>query len=139
MLPEPTRPRGLVKKELGAIDSEMKLSTAPTEFKPFRGSWAACAAKLHELQGRWRDHRRKGFKTYQVTVFAEGYANVLSELSDGTFRQGSRLVQIRKLTYAEYVIMWSESYVLEEGAGGESLQWLPVCETTHTPYFWWRP
>jgi hypothetical protein len=107
------------------------------EFKPFLGGWSACLKMLLGLSGMWKDDRGRKAKTYKLTVFSEeGYANVLTELPCGGFRQGRGLVKIREVAHGVFCILWSETFVLNGEASAEQLQWLPVNEATHSTWTW---
>ena len=120
------------------IDAEMSVNHSPTSFHPFLGSWDECSRMLRAIVGIWEDDRGRKSKTYKITGFLEGYANVLTELRWGEYRHGTRLVKIRKVVDDTYCIMWSEKFVLNRQACKAKLQWLPICEQTHSTWFWKR-
>ena len=123
-----------------SIDDEMRAGNFCSpfpEFKPFLGDWHVCLKMLLGLSGLWKDDRGRKAKIYKMTVFPkEGYANVLTELPCGGFRQGRGLVKIREVAHGVFSVFWSENFVLNSEASGELLQWLPVSEETHSTWTW---
>ena len=135
---------------VACIDVEMRVHPSPAfspflgdfhcpspTFNPFLGDWKMCLKLLHGISGLWKDDRGRKAKTYKLTWFPEeGCANVLTELPCGGFRQGKGLVKIRKVAYNVFAIFWSENFVLNSEACGMSLQWLPICEKSHSTWTW---
>jgi hypothetical protein len=119
------------------IDAKMDYSSRPSSdsFDPFLGSCAACRKLLNDVAGLWEDDRGRRAKTYKMTVFGD-YANVLTEIPFGGYRYSKGIVRIRKVAYGVFAVFWKENFVLSSGSCGTTLQWLPVCDETHSMWRW---
>jgi len=136
----------LLKTKPTCLDDEMQsltlgnAGTLEKTFDPFLGSWTDCYEKLASLAGIWVDDKGRKAKTYVVSVFPEGYANILTIVPSGDEKQGKKLVKVKALKTSKDVfgIFWSENFILNHEAGVKGLQWLPCCQKTHGVWNWTR-
>jgi hypothetical protein len=107
------------------------------DFEPFLRSKVEALDMLRTISGLWKDDRLHP-KIYTLTLDRSRGLNVLSELSNGSYRTGKSLIRVKPLTQDIHAILWGESFCLSADTTSHDLKWLPIQETRHQTWKWVR-